>query len=286
MKSEPHFVSRQTIDARRFYLDLDPEPGNSLTVVCGGVERMEPDYVVERADFPYYAIELVSEGNGKLDLSGEVFNLARGVVFAYGPKTAHRIENVPPGVMRKYYLDFVGAEAKSLLQDAGLLEGRPLLIGRVTELTDLWEAIDREAHDDSDLSREIIRSLTRVLLLKVRQHRISDRADVPVAYRTYESVREYMQNHYLTATTIEQVAEACEISPVYLSRLFKQYSGTGAYRFLLRLRMNYAAELIMERGMMVREVAEVLDYADAFQFSRAFKRIYGVPPKKLLDTRK
>jgi AraC family transcriptional regulator, arabinose operon regulatory protein len=62
MAKEPDFVSRQTYDARRFYLDLQPSNSHPLTVVCGGVERMKNDYVVERVDFP----SLQSSGSSRV----------------------------------------------------------------------------------------------------------------------------------------------------------------------------------------------------------------------------
>lgn len=69
MAKEPDFVSPQTYDARRFYLDLQPSSSHPLTVVCGGVERMNDDYVVQRDDFPFFAIEWVSEGIGLLTIA-------------------------------------------------------------------------------------------------------------------------------------------------------------------------------------------------------------------------
>lgn len=48
--------------------------------------------------------------------------------------------------------------------------------------------------------------------------------------------------------------------------------------------MNDAAELLDE-GLLVKEVAERLGFADAFQFSRAFKRVHGVPPGRLQQRR-
>lgn len=48
MTVDPDFVSRQTHDARRFYLNLQPRDEQPLSLVCGGVERMDPEYVVDR----------------------------------------------------------------------------------------------------------------------------------------------------------------------------------------------------------------------------------------------
>ena len=57
-------------------------------------------------------------------------------------------------------------------------------------------------------------------------------------------------------------------------------AGPGAYQFLLRLRMNDAAELLLDEGLLVRQVAHRMGVADAFQFSRAFKQIHRVAPHR------
>jgi hypothetical protein len=105
---EPSFVSQQVTEARRYYLNLNPQREAPLVVVCGGVDRMRPEYVVRRREFPYFAIELVVDGEGSLILNGRRFHLASGVVFAYGPCVAHTIRNHPENRMRKYYSDFAG----------------------------------------------------------------------------------------------------------------------------------------------------------------------------------
>ncbi|MEM0925524.1 MAG: AraC family transcriptional regulator [Planctomycetota bacterium] len=282
MSQEPDFISQQTTESKRFYLNLDPAPGDSLVVVCGGVERTSADYLIERSDFPFFGVELVAEGNGGLTLGHRSYQIAAGSVFAYGPGIAHRIENRTPAGMRKYFLDLHGEDAKALFAEAGLLRGEPIIAGGLAELTDLWDSIAREARDGTDLAPEICQLLSRLLLLKIRQRRLATGEQrIPRAYRTYEGIRRHIEQHYLRTTSIEQVADECDITPVYISRLFKKYSTTGAYQFLLRLRMNHAAELLMHERLKVQEIARRMGFADPFQFSRAFKRVYGFAPSKL-----
>lgn len=283
MSGEPDFISRQTIDSRRFYLDLDPPMDCSLSVVCGGVEKTQSDYVIERSDFPYFGIELVTEGYGRLQLAENSFGLSRGVAFAYGPGIHHRIENRQPGTMRKYFIDIVGTEAEQLLIKAGLLNGTPVLIGGLAELTDIWEAIGREARESMGSAAEICQLLVRLLLLKLRQRQIRIGQRMPASYATYERVRRYIEAEYDILTTIEQVAEGCDLTPIYVSRLFKKYASAGAYQFLLRMRMNHAADLLASQQMKVCDVAQALGFSDQFQFSRAFKRVFGIPPSKLVE---
>jgi AraC family transcriptional regulator, arabinose operon regulatory protein len=285
MTHEPDFVSRQTHDARRFYFNLKPSEKHPLSLVCGGVERMNDDYLVQRVDFPYYAIEFVSEGRGLLTMDGKEHELKIGSLFAYGPGIPHRIQNVAPDNMRKYYLDLAGDEVAQTLNALGLFSGQPVTIRRPHEFVELWNLIDREARDMGDHSDIICETLIRVLLKKIQQRMVSPSVgESSEAFQTFEMACRLMEERFLEFRTMEEVAAELGFSPIYVSRLFKRFSDSGAYRYLLKLRMNYAAEMILERGLKVIAVAERLRYADAFQFSRAFKRVYGVPPSSLSKT--
>ncbi|MCC9658657.1 AraC family transcriptional regulator [Rhodopirellula halodulae] len=282
---EPEFVSKQTVEASHFYLDLDPDPHSRFTVVCGGMERTSLDYVIRRSDFPFWGLEFVDQGEGRLQLENEWFDLKRGTVFAYGPGVRHRIENSSQTGMRKYYLDMSGTDAKRLLQEADLLSGYPLHVRNVKELTDLFQMIATEGKDDQLRSRDIVSLITRAMIIKIAQRRSTSEGDSPKAYEVYQDIRQYMDDNYRDLTSIAEVADQCGYTTVYVSRLFKRYAARGAYQYLLRLRMNYAADLLFTQGMKVRDVAEMLKFADAFQFSRAFKRVYGVPPSQLKRSR-
>ena len=285
MTDEPAFVSRQVVEARRYYIDLNPPADAELTVVCGGVERTRSDYVVSRDDFPFYGLEMVAEGQGRLRLGGEEFEITAGAVFAYGPKTPHEIRSHNRMQMRKYYLDFSGTRAETLLNQSGLWEGHPLRTSRIHELAELFELCDREARHSGGSSRHVHRCLLELLMAKIHQDCHAEGPGVSRAYETYERIRGYIEENYLSLHTIQQVASQCDVTPIYLSRLFKRFGDSGAYQYLMRKKMNHAAELLIEHGMMVREVADEMKFADAFQFSRAFKRVYGIPPKELIQAR-
>lgn len=280
----PDFVSDQVSQARRYYLDLNPSPTEALTVVCGGVERTRPDYEVDRQQFPYFGLELVTEGHGDLTLAGREFPLSPGTLFAYGSKTQHRIVNRPPERMRKFFVDIAGRKAKLELKAAGLLDGKPLHFPRPYELVQLFEFLDREARGDVATASEICTQTLRLILTKIRLGCL-ECSTMPRSYATYERVRQYITQNYMTLHTIEEAAEQCDLTPIHLSRLFRRFAGLGAYQFLLRQKMDRAAELLLEDRMLVKDVAERLGFSDAFQFSRAFKRIHGLAPKKLLMSR-
>ncbi|MEM7452865.1 MAG: AraC family transcriptional regulator [Planctomycetota bacterium] len=285
----PDFVSRQVSEARRFFLNLSPDGESPVEVVCGGVELVEPDYVIDRDDFPYYAIEFVAGGAGTYSVNGRHFQLSTGSVFCYGPGANHEIRNQRGTEMWKYYLDFVGTRSVELLRTAGLIDSageyNAVTIGAVHELVDLFELVFKNTNEDGPLVAPICASLVELLALKTAQLKLPEGKSVPRSYATYERIRNHIDQRFLEVQTVREIAAECDVTPVYLSRLFGRFSDCSAYQYLLRRKMNYAAGLISD-GLLVRDVACQLGMTDAFQFSRAFKRVFGIPPSHMQGVRK
>jgi AraC-like DNA-binding protein len=247
---------------------------------------MRPDYVVKREHFPFLAIELVVEGFGSLVLNGKRHSLSPGTVFAYGPRIPHTIQTEARRPMRKYYVDFAGLEAEQLLKLTALGGWKAASIAAAHEVVEIFESLAKEARDDNPAAQEICSALLRLLLIKIRQRALPVSRSLPRSFSTYEKLRRHVENHFLRIHSVDELAKECHVSPMYISRLFKRFGQTGAYQFLLRLKMNRAAELLLEEGLLVKEAASALGFPDPFQFSRAFKRVHGVAPMTLLNSRR
>ena len=274
----PAFVSTQVTEAHRYYLDLKPKRTLPMVVVCGGLERIRADYVVERTTFLYLCIEFVAEGAGTLELRGKRHPLRPGTVFAYAPGIPHRIRADPQRPMLKYYVDFVGREAARLL--ASTLPGKwaPAQLSSPQELLDIFDALQRDAFSEGGLRTELCSAHLRLLLLKVAQKAVPLQTAEPRALATYQRARRHIEEHFTRLQTAEDVARECHITPVHLSHIFRRFARATPYHFLMRLKMNRAAELLLNSGMMVKEAADELGFSSQFQFSRAFKRVYGIAP--------
>jgi AraC-like DNA-binding protein len=67
------------------------------------------------------------------------------------------------------------------------------------------------------------------------------------------------------------------MSPVYFSRYFKIKSKTNFIDYIMRKKMELAA-VLLEKNIPVAEVSDSVGYSSAKNFSRAFKRYYGMNP--------
>jgi transcriptional regulator GlxA family with amidase domain len=79
---------------------------------------------------------------------------------------------------------------------------------------------------------------------------------------------------------IDEVAGRVATSPRQLQRIFADVAGVGFRSYLRRLRMSKAAELLAATPLPVKEIAGRVGYGDASQFSKAFKRTYGISPSQ------
>jgi len=281
----PDFFSAQVSRERRFYLNLKPSPKTRLAVLCGGVEHCAANYAISRRFFPFYAFEFVSHGSGRLKLKGREHPLQPGSVFSYGPGIAHDISTELRSPLVKYFVDFTGPDATRLLTATRLKPGTVTSVFPPGEIQPLFEELIRNGRRGTPGSHEICVGLLRGLALKI----LDARAPLPgrdtLAFSTYQQCREHIQNNFLKLRSIEQVAAECHLDNTYLCRLFQRYDHQSPYRWLVRLKMNYAAERLQVPGTLVKQVAEEAGFANQFHFSRVFKSVFGLSPRAMIQLR-
>lgn len=82
--------------------------------------------------------------------------------------------------------------------------------------------------------------------------------------------------------SVQEMAQKICCSEQYLRRLFLRYTGRTPKEYYLNARLDLAHSLLKQEGQSVGRVAEMLNFFDAFHFSKAFKRRFGCAPSMLL----
>lgn len=281
----PEFFSAQVVQARRFYLDLRPRVQAGLTIICGGSEHCAPNYAIHRATFPFYSIEFVAQGGGRLKIKRQEHRLRPGIVFAYGPGVAHDITTEPGEPLVKYFIDFAGTEAVTLLGSARLKPGTVAQVYPPGEIQPLFDELIRNGRRGTAGTPAICAQLLRGLALKVAEARAPQPGHDTLAFATYQQCLAHLQRHFLRLRSVTQAAGECHVDDAYLCRLFQRYDHQSPYRVLIRLKMNYAAERLQAPNALVKQVAEETGFNNPFHFSRVFKSVFGMPPTGMVKMR-
>jgi AraC-like DNA-binding protein len=96
----------------------------------------------------------------------------------------------------------------------------------------------------------------------------------------FDDAVEIVTREFSRPITIEEIAGRVATSPRHLQRVFADVRGQGFRSYLRRVRMSNAMALLATTDLPVREVARRVGYGDHSQFSKAFKRTYGVSPSQ------
>lgn len=91
---------------------------------------------------------------------------------------------------------------------------------------------------------------------------------------------EYIEQYSDQKLTVEQLAGLAGMSESSLFRAFKRAINDSPLQYLKKVRLNKAKGLILEQGMAANAAAFSVGYESATQFSREFKRYFGVPPSQ------
>ena len=80
--------------------------------------------------------------------------------------------------------------------------------------------------------------------------------------------------------TVSSLAESFGFDRSYLYRIFKKRYGIGIKEYIIKVRLEKGKELLKE-GFSVKESAHLVGYDDEFNFSKVFKKEYGVAPSRV-----
>ncbi|WP_409439942.1 AraC family transcriptional regulator N-terminal domain-containing protein [Psychromonas sp. GE-S-Ul-11] len=90
---------------------------------------------------------------------------------------------------------------------------------------------------------------------------------------------EFLSSNLAETITIDDLAEYIGMSRAVLHRKFKQATNMSPIQFVKSMRLNHAA-MNIAKGTSVYVAAMDVGYISSSQFSREFKRMYGLSPKQ------
>ena len=87
-----------------------------------------------------------------------------------------------------------------------------------------------------------------------------------------------MENLSEENLSLEYIAEKVYLSPKYISRIFKEETGSTVTQFTNDCRLNKAAKLLLESGISLEELIKEVGYSSTNYFIKKFKEKYSVTP--------
>ena len=91
-------------------------------------------------------------------------------------------------------------------------------------------------------------------------------------------IRTYIDQKICEKITLDNIVDAFFISKTRIIHLFRKNFGVSPYQYLITQRINMACSLLKNSNLSIREIAEMLQFADPHYFSNFFKSKIGISP--------
>ncbi|MGI6570138.1 MAG: response regulator transcription factor [Caldicoprobacterales bacterium] len=98
-----------------------------------------------------------------------------------------------------------------------------------------------------------------------------------------KQINNYIRIHFAEDISITQIAEMVSYNPSYLSRKYKEYTGTTLMDYIIDTRIRHAKELLSKSSKQINEIAALCGFNSAKYFNQAFKNAVGLSPKSFRE---
>lgn len=221
---------------------------------------------------PWFAMVLVTEsGEGLVWIDGAWQSCRAGSAYLTAPHTPHAYHIKPgAGTWRLHW---------AIYRDDALLPslepGRPPRLVPV-EATAFRHAVEGLCHEKSTRSDPAVLGLWAALVdHSVLRLLDAGRSD-PRLDRLWLAIRGDLGGHW----NLRRMARTAGLGEESLRRLSQRHLGLAPMAQCTRLRLQAAADFLRHSDEKLDALAARFGYADAFSFSTAFRRHWGLPPSQ------
>ena len=230
-----------------------------------GYEACIPEHAYGPAVRHFYLLHYVFEGEGTFQKNGAVHKVSAGDLFVICPEdlTVYRADSENP--WEYCWISFRAEETPDFLKE-------PVI--RQPQVRQIFEQIRDQVQGEPEdgklfaLLYEMLWSLSLDAPLK------QDRQNTYALY-----AKTYLETAYMRQVSIQEIADTLHIDRRYLTILFRETYGKPPQAYLMQLRLEQARNFLSQ-GYGVTEAASMSGFSDLANFSRQYKRTYGICPSR------
>jgi AraC-like DNA-binding protein/mannose-6-phosphate isomerase-like protein (cupin superfamily) len=120
----------------------------------------------------------------------------------------------------------------------------------------------------------------RLAFAEINRLRLPEHRGARSAEEGLRKTIQWMGSHVEQRVALSNFAKLAGLSVPHFSALFRRKTGFAPIDYFLRLKVQRACQLLDTTSMRIEEVANAIGCADAYYFSRFFKKIVGLSPRE------
>ncbi len=258
-----------------------------LSLYQFGRERCSPAHSFGPAARNHYLFHYVISGMGKLfaeDSSGitrehNIKSMQGFMIFPDQITTYIADKDMP---WEYVWVEFDGLRAKAVVEASGFSPDNPVYKARSKDLREeMMKEMNYIAENGSSSPFHLIGHLYLFIDYLARStegikvHHVSKLREFYI-----NEALVFIEHNFQNNISVEDMADVCGLNRSYFGKIFKEALGVPPQEFLMKYRMVKATELLKLTKLSVGDISSAVGYDNQLHFSRAFKSIYGISPRK------
>ncbi len=261
-----------------------------------------PDYVGILHRHEYIEVVYVISGTATHMIEDKTYKVKRGDLYIINVNTAHMFcdskKNQEPLVVYDLmftpeFFDKALTGSRTIEELDGSYMFRSLFQGRAgtdasfgvsgslyTMFSELFNRIYHEYRNQDKGYMEIIRAyLLQVVITAIRMDEAS--ANGSTAFNKKQAVKsviDYIEEHFYTHISVQDLADKVFLNPDYLGRIFKEITGETISTRIQKVRIRHACQMLQATQRTVADIASACGFSDTKFFYSVFKKHMGMLP--------
>lgn len=257
------------------------------------VSKIVPDKSVYprimHAHEDHIEVILVTSGSSEYLIHNTKYNVKAGDVLIYNSRVVHDEVSGSENKIGSYCVGIGGLHMPGLRDNALIPDDAGFVFSAgeyFDELRTLMDIMFDNLSAEKPYAEEYCHSLMHAFLIRVLTvtgdksllESGSKKIDDPNVLG--QRIKEYIDEHYMEAITLQSIGDALYISPYYLSHVFKEMSGYSPMQYLLRRRIGEAQTLLTTTNHSILRISEMVGYETQNYFSLQFTKYVGMSPNQ------
>lgn len=239
----------------------------------------EQESINREQGYPYYHWLQTESGRGEILILNEKILLPKGHGILIKPFVPHAYSS--EYCWKTNFVTFSGDLSKEIKKIVGNV---PFLLAKESGFFSYTGWIDTmiQEHTCGQTDPISLSVACYSFLIHIAQSEGYQECQQNPLYLKYVSpVIKEIETNFSDNLTLEYLARKVYVSPQYLARLFRRFTGTSPYAYLQAVRLNHAKELLVNRpDLEIQHISYLIGIPNPSHFIAVFKKETGYTPLK------
>ena len=229
----------------------------------------------------------VRSGTGCYAVDGIPYDVEKGSLVIYNCNVVHERLPAFDDHLSIYCLALTGLQLPGLQRNCLIAENqRPVMscAPQYEAIVTLFELMHTvligDAYDAEQSSHYLMLSLLAILLNRIEMLSMKESVMAPNTWSFGKSIKHYIDEHFTESLSLQSLGEALNVSPYYLSHIFKECTGFSPMQYVTKRRLGEAQELLLNTSLSITNIAQTVGYQNISSFNYVFAKHIRMSPSQ------